>query len=105
MAMSVESSSFAHGERIPAEHALGVPDGDGKATAGGGNRSPHLRWSGHPEGTQSFALVCFDPEVPGDATDVNQEGKTVPEDLPRVDFTHWLVADIPPDVIELPEGA
>ena len=25
---------------------------------------------------------------------VNQEGKTVPADLPRVDFSHWVLVDI-----------
>ena len=80
MAIKVESDSLNHGERVPDEHAFGVPDGSGGAAAEGGNRSPHLRWSGHPEGTESFALIVFDPDVPADATDVNQEGKTLPED-------------------------
>jgi len=105
MAIKVESDSFEHGDRVPEDHAFGVPDDSGRATADGGNRSPHLRWSGHPEGTQSFVLVCVDPDVPGDGSDVNQEGRTVPENLPRVDFVHWVVADIPPHVTELPEGA
>jgi Raf kinase inhibitor-like YbhB/YbcL family protein len=105
MALTVESDSIEHGRRVPDEHAFGVPDGEGKAAAEGGNRSPHLRWSGAPEATQSFAVTCVDPDVPGDPTDVNQEGRTVPEDLPRVDFTHWLLVDIAPDVTELPEGA
>jgi Raf kinase inhibitor-like YbhB/YbcL family protein len=105
MAITVDSESLADGERVPKDHAFGVPDDAGKASAGGGNRSPHLRWSGHPEETRSFVLACVDPDVPSDASDVNQEGRTVPEDLPRVDFVHWLVVDIPPDVTEVPEGA
>src|SRR5918995_1573094 len=105
MALTVESDSITHGERVPDEHSFGVPDGSGKAAAEGGNRSPHLRWSGAPEGTQSFALLCVDPDVPADFSDANQEGKTLPEDAPRRDFTHWLLVDISPDVTELPEGA
>ena len=105
MALTVESDSITHGERVPDEHAFGVPDGSGKAAAEGGNRSPHLRWSGAPEGTQSFAVVCVDPDVPADFTDANQEGRTVAEHAPRADFTHWLLVDIPADVTELPEGA
>jgi Raf kinase inhibitor-like YbhB/YbcL family protein len=105
MALTVESESITSGERIPPDFAFGVPDGSGKAEAGGGNRSPHLRWSGHPDGTQSFALVCVDPDVPQDFTDANQEGKTLPEDLPRRNFCHWIVVDIPPTVTEVPEGA
>ena len=95
MAIKVESESLNHGERVSEEHAFGVPDGSGGAAAEGGNRSPHLSWSGHPEGTQSFALIVFDPDVPADATDVNQAGKTLPEDAPRADFAHWLLVDIP----------
>jgi Raf kinase inhibitor-like YbhB/YbcL family protein len=105
MALTVESDSITNGERVPAEHAFGVPDGQGKATAEGGNRSPHLRWSGAPEGTQSFALIVHDPDVPADPSDFNQEGKTLPEDLERADFAHWILVDIDADVTELPEGA
>lgn len=105
MAMKVESDSITHGERVPDAHSFGVPDGSGKAAAEGGNRSPHLRWSEAPEGTQSFAVIVYDPDVPADASDVNQEGKTLPEDAERADFAHWLLVDIPADVNELPEGA
>ena len=103
--MQVESDSINHGERVPHEHAFGVPDGEGKAAAEGGNRSPHLSWSGAPEGTQSFALLVVDPDVPADFSDANQEGKTLAHDLERADFTHWLLVDISPDVSGLPEGA
>jgi Raf kinase inhibitor-like YbhB/YbcL family protein len=105
MALTVESDNISHGERVPDSHAFGVPDGSGKAAPEGGNRSPHLRWSGAPDGTQSFALIVYDPDVPADFTDANQEGKTIPEDAPRQDFSHWLLVDIPADVTELPEGA
>jgi Raf kinase inhibitor-like YbhB/YbcL family protein len=105
MAITVESDSFSHGERVPDAHAFGVPDGEGKAAAAGGNRSPHLRWSGAPEGTQSFALIVYDPDVPADFSDANQEGRTIAEDAPRADFAHWLLVDISPEVSELPEGA
>ncbi len=105
MALKVESDSFGHGDRVPDEHAFGVPDGAGKAAPEGGNRSPHLRWSGAPEGTQSFALIVHDPDVPADAADVNQEGKTLPADQERADFAHWLLVDISPETTELPEGA
>lgn len=68
------------------------------------NRSPHLAWSGVPEGVRSFALVLVDVDVPSEGTHVNQEGVTVPVDLPRVDFYHWVLADLPADVRELAEG-
>ena len=54
--------------------------------------SPHLAWSGPPEGTKSFALSVTDPDLP-------------PEfNFPRA-FAHWLAFDIPADVRELPESA
>ena len=105
MAIEVESDSINHGERVPDAHAFGVPDGEGKAVAEGGNRSPHLRWSGAPEGTQSFAVVVFDPDVPADPSDVNSEETTLPEDSERADFAHWILVDVSPEVTELPEGA
>ena len=105
MALTVESDSIRDGERIPDEYAYGVPDGQGQAAAEGGNKSPHLRWSGAPEGAQSFALIVYDPDVPADFSDANQEGKTVAEDAPRRDFAHWLLVDISADATELPEGA
>ena len=105
MALTVESDSIRDGERVPDAYAFGVPDGSGKAAPEGGNRSPHLRWSGAPEGTQSFVLLCVDPDVPADFSDANQEDKTLAEDAPRQDFSHWLLVDISAGVTELPEGA
>lgn len=105
MALTVDSDSIRDGERVPDEYAYGVPDGSGKAAPAGGNKSPHLRWSGAPEGTQSFAVVCYDPDVPADFSDANQEGKTIAQDAARQDFAHWLLVDISADITELPEGA
>lgn len=70
-----------------------------------GNRNPHLAWSGVPEGTESFALICVDGDVPSEGSRVNQEGMTVPIDLPRVDFFHWVVADLPAGLSEIAEGS
>jgi len=102
-AMKLTIHSFPDGAPIPAVHAFGVPSPEARV-AFGGNRSPHLAWSDVPEGTKSFAIVCHDPDVPSEPDDVNQEGKTVPADLPRVDFFHWLLVDVPADRRELPEG-
>lgn len=69
------------------------------------NKNPHLAWSGVPEGTRSFALICCDDDVPSEGTNVNQEGVTVPLDLPRVTFFHWVVCDLPASLREIAEGA
>src|SRR5688572_33356208 len=68
MALSLESSSIREGERIGDAYAFGVLTPDGPAPAGG-NRSPHLRWSGAPQGTQSYAVLVVDPDVPVDTSE------------------------------------
>jgi hypothetical protein len=60
------------------------------------NRNPDLHWDDVPAATRSFVLICHDRDVPSKGDDVNQEGREVPESLPRVDFFHWVLIDIPP---------
>jgi hypothetical protein len=55
-------------------------------TCDGANLSPHLQWQSSPAGTKSLAIVMDDPDAP-------------------IDFTHWLVYNIPSGVRELAEGA
>lgn len=105
MAFTIESDSVAHGEPIAERYAVATPTDDGQAEMGGGNRSPHVRWSGEPEGTRSFALSVIDPDVPADASRMAVEGVVIEEADPRVEFAHWLVADVPADVHEIEEGA
>jgi Raf kinase inhibitor-like YbhB/YbcL family protein len=102
--MQLKSSSFAHQQRIPEEFAFGVPDAAQHLRLGR-NRNPHLRWTGVPSTARSLVLVCVDTDVPTRADDVNQEGRTVPASLPRTNFHHWLMVDIPPTVEEIKAGA
>src|SRR5688572_27608084 len=91
--MKLSSSSFAPNGPIPAEFAFCAPDPKSHVTLSR-NRNPHLSWSELPAGTKSLALICHDPDVPSKPDDVNREGRTIPANLPRVDFYHWVLVDL-----------
>lgn len=75
MKIGVVSSAFKDGEMIP-----------GKYTCDGEEFSPPLSWSGIPQGAKSIALISDDPDAPGG------------------DWVHWLIFNLPPDTVGLPEG-
>jgi len=85
MAFKVTSNSFKDGDYLGADHILSAEFGFGCA---GGNKSPHLAWSGAPQATKSFAVTCFDPDAPTGSG-----------------FWHWLMVNIPATVTELPVDA
>jgi Raf kinase inhibitor-like YbhB/YbcL family protein len=101
--MKLWSDSWANGERIPVRYAAGKPDGKGGATFSD-NVNPHLAWSEVPAGTLSLALICHDFDVPSRGDDVNQGDREVPAELPRVDFFHWVLVDVPPSRSSIAEG-
>ncbi len=101
--MHLRSDSLAPWAHIDPRLAFCRYDADSHATFSD-NQSPHLAWSGVPEGTRSFALICCDADVPSEGSQVNQEGMTVPVDLPRVDFFHWVLVDLSPAPASIAEG-
>jgi Raf kinase inhibitor-like YbhB/YbcL family protein len=103
-ALSIEVSGFAEGAPIPGVFAFCVPAASGHVTLGP-NRNPRVHWSGAPQGTRSYALLCVDADAPTVGDNVNKEGVTVPASLPRADFSHWVLVDIPVGVTEIAEAA
>jgi Raf kinase inhibitor-like YbhB/YbcL family protein len=73
--MKLKSNDFGHEGMIPS-----------RFTCDGRDVSPHLSWEDIPKGTKSFALIVDDP------------------DAPMVTWVHWLVANIPSHVHEMPRG-
>lgn len=75
MVLTVSSSAFQEGDRIPTKY-----------TCQGQDISPPLTWSQSPVETQSLALIMDDPDAPGGV------------------FTHWILFNIPSNSQELPEA-
>jgi phosphatidylethanolamine-binding protein (PEBP) family uncharacterized protein len=102
--MQLTSQSFPDGGAIPGEFAFAVMDAAHHVSLST-NRNPHLAWSDVPKGTKSFVLICHDSDVPSRADDVNKEDREIPASLPRVDFFHWLLIDIPANAREISPGS
>lgn len=93
--MKLTSTSFRHDDPIPGRCAFGVPDAVAHMKLGE-NRNPQLAWSGIPAGARSLVLICMDVDVPSSLEHFNKEGKVIDNDLPRVEFCHWVMVDIAP---------
>ena len=79
MALTLTSSAFAPGGKIPSQY-----------TCEGDDLSPPLAFTGVPDGTKSLALIVDDPDAPD------------PKAPKRV-WVHWVVYNLPPDSEGLPE--
>lgn len=74
--MRLISSAFPNNGRIPTVY-----------TCDGRDISPPLRWENVPQGTNSFVLICNDPDARGGT------------------WIHWLVFNLPGTVMHLPANA
>lgn len=54
----------------------------------GSNKSPELNWQNAPAGTKSFAITMYDMDAPSGSG-----------------FWHWVMVNIPANVLELKQGA
>ena len=102
--MELQSNSFTNNEPMPDSTGFGVPDPD-KHMKLGQNLNPHLQWSNLPANAKTLVLLCNDPDVPTIKDNINQEGKIIPADMPRTNFCHWIMVDIPATNGEIAEGA
>jgi Raf kinase inhibitor-like YbhB/YbcL family protein len=102
--LDVTVDGLDDGGRISRDFAFGVPTDDELFTFGP-NISPAISWSAGPEGTKSYAVIMHDASVPTVFDDANQEGKTIPADLPRMDFYHWILVDVSAEITSIAKGA
>lgn len=101
--MKLFSQSMQDGKPLDGKYAFAVPAKEGHVALSA-NVSPHIAWSDVPNAAKSLVLICHDPDVPSSGEAVNQEGRSVPADLPRADFFHWVLVDIDPAHAALTEG-
>ncbi len=92
--MRITSADFQPDGPIPEQFAFGRQDAK-THFALSRNRNPQLAWTDLPPGCRSLALIVVDPDAPTVADNVNKEGVVLPVDLPRADFHHWVMVDIP----------
>lgn len=80
--MSVHSQTFEDGGNIPTLMA-----GPGAECGNGETLTPHVSWSNLPQGTQSIAVLLFDPDA--------AKGQGV---------SHWVAYNIPATRAQLDQG-
>ena len=101
--MKLTTTAFSDHGAIPAEFAFGAID-PAQHVKLSGNRNPDFGWRDVPSNARSLALICHDPDVPSRGDDVNQDGRAVSASLPRVDFFHWVLIDLPADTAPIARG-
>ena len=75
MEIKITSPAFEEGGLIPKKY-----------TCDGSNVSPPLRWNSVPDGTESIAIICEDPDAPSGT------------------WMHWILFNLPAECRELAEN-
>jgi Raf kinase inhibitor-like YbhB/YbcL family protein len=99
--MKLISKSISHNEPVPGRCAFAV---QGDPIDFSDNKNPHVSWVDVPNDAESLVLICHDPDVPSKPDDVNKEDREVPADLERMDFHHWVLVDIDPEIGQIEAG-
>ncbi|MBD2002934.1 MULTISPECIES: YbhB/YbcL family Raf kinase inhibitor-like protein [Cyanophyceae] len=73
--MKLKSTAFSADGLIPSKY-----------TCDGADISPPLSWTTPPTGTESLALIVDDPDAPAGI------------------FVHWVLYDLPAEILQLPEA-
>jgi Raf kinase inhibitor-like YbhB/YbcL family protein len=73
--IKITSPAFEEGGLIPKKY-----------TCDGSNVSPPLRWDSVPDGTESIAIICEDPDAPSGT------------------WMHWILFNLPAECRELAEN-
>lgn len=102
--LKVKLDGLTPGGIVPQKLAFCIPNGSGGAKFGA-NRNPSISWSAGPSGTKSYAVIVHDSDVPSVGKNVNKKGVTLSPSLPRVNFYHWVLVDIPPTIHHIPYAA
>src|SRR5579872_1685265 len=104
-ALKVHVDTFKNGGTIPNKFAFCAPAAQGHTT-GGANINPSISWSKGPRGTRSYAIILYDTDSPAEHREkMNKEGETLTAAVPRRNFFHWVLVDIPANVTSIKEGA
>ncbi len=80
--MRLSSAAFTNGSRIPDRHTTNAND-----------TSPPLAWTGAPDGTRAFAVICHDPDAP-----LVSPGGTY-------GFVHWVLYNLDSSLDSLEEAS
>lgn len=99
--LSVTLEGIDENGYILPEYAFCIPDASGNVKDGP-NHSVGLHWSKGHKDTKSYAIIAVDKDVPTKFDDAGKEGKTIPASMPRQDFYHWVLVNIPALVTEIP---